>query len=76
MTTRSIVARTCCHTRLSTYYLIAVMTTNSVDEPIAQDVVEGQDKPYRLWCRARTEGNPNMILVHGADFLYLTSFMT
>ncbi|HYA60874.1 MAG TPA: hypothetical protein VED16_02200 [Candidatus Acidoferrum sp.] len=52
------------------------MTTNSVDEPIAQDVVEGQDKPYRLWCRARTEGNPNMILVHGADFLYLTSFMT
>jgi len=42
------------------------MTINSAVGPQAHDVVEDQDKPYRLWCKARTKGNPIIILVHGA----------
>jgi len=30
------------------------------------NVVKDLGKPYRLWCKARTKGNPIVILVHGA----------
>ena len=42
------------------------MTIKPADGKVPFDVVKDLNKPYRLWCKAMTGGNPIIILVHGA----------